>query len=130
MAPFSLAAVAAAAAVGLALGPGGAQGFVVRAPARLRPTAVAMKATKTATSKPAADIPEVLPDVRRPRPIKPVLDGDTEVFCNREVNMQQIRAVGFDMDYTLAQYNLDFELLAYNGAKHKLVETLGYPVGA
>jgi hypothetical protein len=25
------------------------------------------------------------------------------VFCNREINMQQIRAVGFDMDYTLAQ---------------------------
>lgn len=67
-------------------------------------------------------------DVRRPRPIKPVLDGDTEVFCNREVNMQQIRAVGFDMDYTLAQYNLDFELLAYDGAKKKLVENLGYPV--
>ncbi len=56
-----------------------------------------------------------------------VLDGETEVFCNREINMQQIRAVGFDMDYTLAQYNLPFELLAYDGAKEKLVETLGYP---
>jgi HAD superfamily 5'-nucleotidase-like hydrolase len=35
--------------------------------------------------------------------------------------------VGFDMDYTLAQYNTDFELLAYEGAKKKLVEWLGYP---
>lgn len=59
---------------------------------------------------------------------KAALDGDTEVFCNREINMQQIRAIGFDMDYTLAQYNLAFELLAYDGAKAKLVEKLGYPV--
>lgn len=56
------------------------------------------------------------------------VDGDAEVFCNREINMQQIRAVGFDMDYTLAQYNIDFELLAYDGAKQKLVDTFGYPV--
>jgi len=56
-----------------------------------------------------------------------MLDGETEVFCNREINMQQIRAIGFDMDYTLAQYNLAFELLAYDGAKLKLVDTLGYP---
>ena len=62
------------------------------------------------------------------KPLKNIIDGDTEVFCNREINMQQIRAVGFDMDYTLAQYNLDFELLAYEGAKVKLVENLGYPV--
>eukprot|EP00624_Nannochloropsis_granulata_P006912 evm.model.NODE_5412_length_28386_cov_19.897308.2 len=57
----------------------------------------------------------------------PLLDGEIEVFCNREINMQQIRAIGFDMDYTLAQYNLAFELLAYDGAKQKLVDTLGYP---
>ena len=42
--------------------------------------------------------------------------------------MKTIKAVGFDMDYTLAQYNKDFELLAYEGAKKKLVKTLGYPV--
>lgn len=42
--------------------------------------------------------------------------------------MQQIKAVGFDMDYTLAQYNLDFELLAYEGAKKKLVYDYKYPV--
>ncbi len=85
---------------------------------------------KAATSsKPPTPVGEVA-DVRRPRPIKPVMDGEVEVFCNREVNMQQIRAVGFDMDYTLAQYNLDFELLAYDGAKQKLVEDLGYPVRA
>jgi len=51
----------------------------------------------------------------------------SDVFCNREVNMQQIKAIGFDMDWTLAQYTTDFDLLAYNGARDKLVHWLGYP---
>jgi len=50
-----------------------------------------------------------------------------DLFCNRELNMRQIEAVGFDMDWTLAQYNEAFDLLAYNGAKEKLVNWLGYP---
>jgi len=41
--------------------------------------------------------------------------------------MEQIEAIGFDMDWTLAQYNEDFDLLAYNGAKEKLVQLFGYP---
>lgn len=40
--------------------------------------------------------------------------------------MKGIDAVGFDMDYTLAQYNHEFDLLAYNGAVDKLV-SMGYP---
>jgi len=55
-------------------------------------------------------------------------EGETAIFCNREINMKTIRAIGFDMDYTLAQYNEAFELLAYEGAKKKLVNMLGYPV--
>ena len=51
----------------------------------------------------------------------------SDLFCNRELNMKQIDAVGFDMDWTLAQYNLDFDLLAFNGATEKLVNWLGYP---
>eukprot|EP01036_Dinobryon_divergens_P042087 gene42087-55863_t len=31
------------------------------------------------------------------------------------------------MDWTLAQYNVEFDLLAYNGAKEKLVNLMGYP---
>lgn len=35
-----------------------------------------------------------------------------EIFCNRALNMKRIKAVGFDMDYTLAQYIPEtFELL-------------------
>lgn len=52
----------------------------------------------------------------------------SDLFCNRELNMEQIDAVGFDMDWTLAQYNEEFDLLAFNGATDKLVNMLEYPV--
>ncbi|KAL0801876.1 hypothetical protein Bca101_057052 [Brassica carinata] len=42
--------------------------------------------------------------------------------------MKNIIAVGFDMDYTLAQYKSEtFESLAYEGTVRKLVYDLGYP---
>ena len=41
--------------------------------------------------------------------------------------MRKIRAVGFDMDFTLAQYNVAFDLLGYRGAQEKLVYKYGYP---
>ena len=51
-----------------------------------------------------------------------------DVFCNRELKMGGIRAIGFDMDYTLAQYRQPaFDKLAFDGAKEKLVYKLGYP---
>ena len=50
-----------------------------------------------------------------------------EIFCNRAINMAHIQAVGFDMDYTLAEYCSEtFDLLAYDGAVDKLVG-MGYP---
>lgn len=55
------------------------------------------------------------------------LTSSSDLFCNREMNMEQLEAIGFDMDWTLAQYNEDFDLLAFNGAKQKLVSLLGYP---
>ncbi|EKX41962.1 hypothetical protein GUITHDRAFT_112094 [Guillardia theta CCMP2712] len=51
-----------------------------------------------------------------------------EIFCNRALNMKRIRAIGFDMDYTLAQYIPEtFEILAIHGALEKLVKHMGYP---
>jgi phosphoglycolate phosphatase-like HAD superfamily hydrolase len=42
--------------------------------------------------------------------------------------MKSIEAIGFDMDYTLAQYKADtFESLAYVGTIEKLVHDLKYP---
>jgi HAD superfamily 5'-nucleotidase-like hydrolase len=57
------------------------------------------------------------------RPVSPY-----HVFCNRELKLSGIRAIGFDMDYTLAQYQQPaFDQLAFDGAKQKLVDSLGYP---
>lgn len=74
-----------------------------------------------------------------------------DIFCNRELNLAAISAIGFDMvrcalcvavcilpvffsywwhfqDYTLVQYKQPaFDELAFNGAKEKLVHSLGYP---
>ncbi|XP_031261228.1 5'-nucleotidase domain-containing protein 4 isoform X3 [Pistacia vera] len=56
------------------------------------------------------------------------IDMGKQIFCNRSLNMKNIVAVGFDMDYTLAQYKPEtFETLAYNGTIRKLVYDLGYP---
>ena len=58
--------------------------------------------------------------------LRPVSTND--VFCNRELKMSAIKAIGFDMDYTLAQYEQPaFDKLAFDGAKEKLVKALGYP---
>lgn len=55
------------------------------------------------------------------------ITSTTDLFCNCELNMEQIDAIGFDMDYTLAQYKESFDLLAYEGTKYKLIHWLGYP---
>lgn len=56
------------------------------------------------------------------------VDMRKQIFCNRSLNMKSIVAVGFDMDYTLAQYKSEtFETMAYHGTIKKLVFDLGYP---
>lgn len=48
-----------------------------------------------------------------------------DIFCNRELKMQNLAAIGFDMDYTLARYQQPaFDKLAFDGAKEKLVTKL------
>eukprot|EP00571_Detonula_confervacea_P015205 CAMPEP_0172298636 /NCGR_PEP_ID=MMETSP1058-20130122/1196_1 /TAXON_ID=83371 /ORGANISM="Detonula confervacea, Strain CCMP 353" /LENGTH=655 /DNA_ID=CAMNT_0013007917 /DNA_START=93 /DNA_END=2060 /DNA_ORIENTATION=- len=64
-----------------------------------------------------------LKDLPSYRPI-----SSDDVFCNRELRLDNLRAIGFDMDYTLAQYRQpQFDQLAFDGAKEKLVNALGYP---
>jgi len=53
---------------------------------------------------------------------------ERRIFCNRNLNMSTITAVGFDMDYTLAQYRPEaFETLVHELTVDKLVQVLGYP---
>jgi 5'-nucleotidase len=50
------------------------------------------------------------------------------VYCNRTLNLRSIRAVGFDMDYTLVHYRADaWQERAYLGARARLAER-GWPV--
>jgi hypothetical protein len=52
---------------------------------------------------------------------------ECDIFCNTELNMNSIQAIGFDMDYTLAQYKNEFDLLFYHGAIEKLITNFNYP---
>ncbi|MCX5745965.1 MAG: HAD-IG family 5'-nucleotidase [Proteobacteria bacterium] len=50
------------------------------------------------------------------------------VFCNRNLRMETIEMIGFDMDYTLALYHQDkLENLSIELTLGKLVEKHGYP---
>lgn len=51
------------------------------------------------------------------------------VFCNRTLNLRAIKAIGYDMDYTLIHYHVDvWEGRAYEHARGRLAQ-LGWPVG-
>ena len=50
------------------------------------------------------------------------------VFTNRTLNMRKIQAVGFDMDHTLVQYNIqNFESKTHQILIQKLIQEKGYP---
>ena len=50
------------------------------------------------------------------------------IFSNRTLNLRQVRAIGYDMDYTLIHYRVEeWEGRAYDYAKNKLA-ALGWPV--
>lgn len=60
----------------------------------------------------------------------PLPPPERAVFCNRTLNMRSIRAVGFDLDYTLVHYDVPaWEARAYAHVQQRLLER-GLPVGA
>ncbi|NNE36618.1 MAG: hypothetical protein HKN13_15400, partial [Rhodothermales bacterium] len=53
---------------------------------------------------------------------------DGRLFCNRTLNLRRIRAIGYDMDYTLVHYHMKaWEERTYSYIKEKL-ESTGWPV--
>lgn len=65
---------------------------------------------------------------KQPKEESPNNAYNGEILCNRALNMGKIKAIGFDMDYTLAMYHTQtFESLSATSALHKLVHDLGYP---
>ncbi len=58
-----------------------------------------------------------------------VIPPERRVWCNRTLNLRGIRAVGFDMDYTLVHYRTEvWERAAFEQALMPL-ERRGWPVG-
>ena len=49
------------------------------------------------------------------------------VFCNRNLRMEKIEAIGLDMDYTLAVYKIEFDQLAFDLTCQRLVERYQFP---
>jgi 5'-nucleotidase len=73
--------------------------------------------------QPSAPSP-VAPPQATPRP-----DHVRGLFCNRTLNLRSVRAVGYDMDYTLIHYHVGkWEERAYQYLQERLVRD-GWPVG-
>ncbi len=71
--------------------------------------------------KPALDLSAVLDT-------SPPSDPTRRVYTNRNLDMSEIKAIGFDMDYTLAQYHQrPMDELAIRKTIDKLIESHGYP---
>lgn len=52
-----------------------------------------------------------------------------QIFCNRTLNLRAIKAIGYDMDYTLIHYHVDvWEKRAYEHVRERLADK-GWPVG-
>ncbi len=52
----------------------------------------------------------------------------SQIYVNRNLKMSSVRAIGFDLDHTLAFYKpLAIERLAFEETKKKLVEEHGFP---
>ena len=49
------------------------------------------------------------------------------IFCNRNLRLDSIQYIGFDMDYTLALYHESMEHLQAEMVLERLVEVYGYP---
>jgi HAD superfamily 5'-nucleotidase-like hydrolase len=57
------------------------------------------------------------------------MPSERGVFCNRTLNLRSIRAIGYDMDYTLVHYHTsEWERRAYEHVQRKFLES-GWPVG-
>ena len=55
-------------------------------------------------------------------------DKTRGIFCNRTLNMRSIKAIGYDMDYTLIHYHVEaWEGRAYQHLKQKLLDE-GWPI--
>lgn len=58
----------------------------------------------------------------------PTPGRERQIFCNRTLNLRAIKAIGYDMDYTLIHYRIEeWERRAYEHLRQKLL-AFGWPV--
>jgi 5'-nucleotidase len=75
------------------------------------------------TARPSSPV-EVIESATRPLDIP----RENRIYVNRNLRLDKIDMVGFDMDYTLALYNqAKVEELSMRATLHKLVTAKGYP---
>ena len=76
----------------------------------------------------AYDSPEVQSLLRSPRASLREVPRGRQIFVNRNLRMDKIELVGFDMDYTLAIYHLQrIEALSFDMTLARMIESMGYP---
>src|SRR6266568_2000097 len=86
------------------------------------------RAPETATSAPAYEAPAVRALLAAPHAPHREVPRAREIFVNRNLRMDRVEAVGFDMDYTLAMYHLvRLETLAFRMTLELMVRDRGYP---
>jgi len=61
-------------------------------------------------------------------PTMPEISPERRIFANRTLNLRPIRAIGYDMDYTLIHYRVEeWERVAYEQAR-RMLKDRGWPV--
>jgi 5'-nucleotidase len=77
---------------------------------------------------PSYETPEIEAILAEPGAGRREVPPERQIFVNRNLRMDRIEAVGFDMDYTLAIYQLrELEELAFDMTVERLVAHHGYP---
>ena len=80
-------------------------------------------------AEPAYDAPPVQALLGAPHAPHREVPRSREIFVNRNLRMDRVEAVGFDMDYTVAMYHLQrLETLAFRMTLARMIEARGYPV--
>ena len=70
-----------------------------------------------------------MPTDAQPAPTGALPPPERRIFCNRTLNLRSIRAIGYDMDYTLIHYRVEkWEQRSFSTMRRKLREA-GWPVG-
>jgi 5'-nucleotidase len=87
-----------------------------------------MSTAPTSPPLPSWETPEIQSLLAEPVTGRREVPAARQVFVNRTLRMDKIEAVGFDMDYTLAIYQLrNMETLAFRLTAELMVSRFGYP---